>query len=164
MEDKYVKVMVAYESPIVEQEVVETLWASRVEGEKEVYKLKSIPFYGINLASGDLIKTELDEDGEIISYVEKVSSSGNSVIAVMVLVELNEDQRTEIYKALKKVDCNCEALNEKYFVVDIPKNTNYIDFLRQIVNYVDKKVIDYVETSISEKHLKDIDIYQASFK
>ena len=45
-EEQHIKVLFRYYSDVLEEEVVETMWALPVDETAGLYRLDSIPFYG----------------------------------------------------------------------------------------------------------------------
>ncbi len=75
--NNYAKVLFRYYSNVLDEVVVETMWAEIIDDTKGIYKLDSIPFYGPSIATDDLFLAEYDEDENYIVYKETIEYSGN---------------------------------------------------------------------------------------
>ena len=119
----YAKILVRYYSRVLEEETVETMWATIVDEQKGLYKVDNIPFYGPSIAPDDLVLAEYDESEKMLTYRHTVEHSGNSVVQVVLL---NEGIKKEaIQEIMESFDCPWEGLNENYFVIEIPAISNY---------------------------------------
>jgi len=54
-DDNYVKILFRFHSDVLDEETVETMWATIVDKDKGFYKLDSIPFYAPLVASDDIV-------------------------------------------------------------------------------------------------------------
>jgi len=68
--EDYVKILFRYYSDVLEEETVETMWATIVDQEKGYYKIDNIPFYGSPVASDDIVFAEFDEVEQMLTYRE----------------------------------------------------------------------------------------------
>ena len=84
-ENKLVKILFRFYSDVLEQEMVEMMWAKVIDEVSGLYKLDNIPFYAPHIASDDIIYAEYDEDEERLTYRHTVEPSGNSTIHVIVM-------------------------------------------------------------------------------
>ena len=65
-QEAYRKVLFRYFSPVLKEEIVETMWAIVIDEVKGLYRLDNIPFYGPQIATEDEFFAELDlDDAEI---------------------------------------------------------------------------------------------------
>jgi hypothetical protein len=83
--DNSVKILFRYQSSVLDEWTVETMWAEVVDADKGLYKLDSIPFYGPLVASDDIIFAEYDEDEESLTYRWTIENSGNSIVTVVIM-------------------------------------------------------------------------------
>lgn len=155
-ENSLQKIKFRYFSDVLEEETVETMWAEIIDEKKRIYKLDNIPFYGASIASDDIFYAEYDEGEESLIFKEIIKSSGNSVVQVIIM---KDDYDKEILrKKLMNLGCNSEGVNDKYFVIEIPKKINY----QLIKTFLDKdekdKIIGYAEPILSIKHQDDISL------
>jgi len=153
-EIKNVKVTFRYLSNIRDEWVVETMWASVINEKKGIYELNNIPFYGAPVAPGDRFFAEFDNEENSLTYRELRETSDNSVVAVIIM-KGDTDYNT-ITDEFHKLKCNTEGLNQKYFVMEVPRNVNYIKVLKKLSEYQEASSIDYSEPVLSEKHKKDL--------
>ena len=152
--NNYTKILFRYYSDVLDEVVVETMWAEIIDEAKGIYKLDSIPFYGPPIATNDLFLAEYDEDENYLVYKETIEYSGNSIIQVVILKEGFDKEI--IRERLKSIDCLSEGLNEKYFSVEINENMDYSVVKTLLDEYKNSTVIDYAEPCLSEKHRNDL--------
>jgi len=152
--NNYEKILFRYYSDVLDEEVVETMWAEIIDKEKGIYKLDSIPFYGPQIATDDLFLAEYNEVEERLVYKETIEYSGNSIIQVVILK--NGFDKEIIRERLKLINCLSEGLNKNYFSVEITKNIDYSIVKALINEYVDLDIADFAEPFISEKHKTDL--------
>lgn len=154
MTANHAKILFRYYSDILDEEVVETLWAEIIDAEKGIYKLDNIPFYGPLIATDDIFYAKYDENEETVVYKETISISGNSIIQVVILK--NNYDKEIIREKLKLMNCLSEGFNEKYFVVEIKKEVDY-SVIKQFLNeYSELGIIDFAEPCLSNKHNNDL--------
>lgn len=153
MEDNLVKILFRFYSDILEEETVETMWASVVDSEKSLYKIDNIPFY-VFVACGDTVFAEYDELEEMITYRETVEYSGNSTIHVILLNGVSDV--LSIRNTLKELNCESEGLNEKYFALQVPKAVNYQTIKAHLEDLEIKETLSYSESCLSDKHWNEV--------
>ncbi len=154
MAETHTKILFRYYSDLLEDMVVETMWAEIIDLEKGYFKLDNIPFFGPLIATDDIFFAEYDEDEECLVYRKTVESFGNSILQVVIL-EKGFDKEI-IREKLKAVNCLSEGLNETLFAVEVVKDVDY-SVIKSILNeYVELSVIDFAEPCLSEKHRADL--------
>ncbi len=60
MEDRKVKILFRFYSELLEQDMVETMWADIINANLGHYKLDSIPFYVPFIATDDMVLLNID--------------------------------------------------------------------------------------------------------
>ncbi|WDF46864.1 DUF4265 domain-containing protein [Chryseobacterium sp. KACC 21268] len=150
MSDNLEKILVRYYSDVLEEIVVETLWAEIINSNDGLYKIDNIPFYGPGFSSGDIVFAEYDEEEERITYRKIVEHSGNSTIQIVVLDE-NIDVM-ELRKEFEGLGCESEGMGNKYFVMEVPFNTSYSIIFKKLSELSDDEKIGFAELNISQKH------------
>ena len=122
-EDNYVKILFPFYSDVLEEETVETMWATIIDKDKGFHKLDNIPFYAPLVASDDIVFAEYDEQEKILTYRKTVEYSGNSIVQV-VLMEKSQDINSirDLFKAL---GCVSERANDGYFSMEVPVSVDY---------------------------------------
>lgn len=97
----YVKILFRFHSDVLDEETVETMWATIVDKNKGLYKLDSIPFYAPLVASDDIVFAEFDEQEQMLTYRKTAEYSGNSTVQI-VLMDKSKDinQIRDIFKEL----------------------------------------------------------------
>lgn len=153
-EEKLEKVLFRYHSNVLDEIVVETMWAVKVDEEKGVYRLNNIPFYGAMIATDDEFFAEYDEQEEFITYRKTIKPSGNSIVLV-VIMEKGFDKEV-LRDDFKKMGCESEGLNKKYFSIEVLKQTDY-KLIKQKLEVLEAQgKIEYAEPCLSGKHWEDI--------
>jgi hypothetical protein len=154
MAETHKKILFRYYSDLLEDTVVETMWAEIIDLEKGYYKLDNIPFFGPLIATDDIFYAEYDEDEERLVYRKTIETSGNSIIQVIIL-EKGFDKEI-IREKLKAVNCQSEGMNETLFAVEVTREVDYA-VVKSILNeYADLSIIDFGEPCLSEKHRTDL--------
>ena len=153
--NQFVKVLFRYHSDILDETIVETMWAVKINEIIGLYKLDSIPLYGPTLATGDEFLAEYDKTEQMLTFQGVTKFSENSVVAVTILKEgVNKETIRDKFKAL---GCLSEGLNDSYFSMEILVSTNYKTIKDKLDELQQKQVIDYAEPCLSDKHNIDID-------
>lgn len=154
MAETHKKILFRYYSDLLEDTIVETMWAEIIDLEKGIFKLDNIPFFGPLIATDDIFFAEYDEKEERLTYRETIETSGNSIVQV-VIIEKGFDKEI-IREKLKEINCESEGMNETLFAVEVTKEVDY-SFVRSILEeYRELSVIDYGEPSLSDKHRADL--------
>ncbi len=149
-DEQFVRVLFRLYSDILEEETTETLWAEAITGEPGHYRLDTIPFYLPLIAADDIIKAEYDEDEDMLTYRKTVKYSGNSTIHVMLLNDLNPVE--DVQEIFDDMHCNTEKCNDKYFAIEVPVAVDYYYIKKKLDELAKEDIIDYAESSLSEKH------------
>lgn len=156
MEPNFVKISFRYRSDVLEEEVVETMWAEVIDVEKGLYKLDSIPFYGPLIATDDIFYAEYDNTEQHLVFKEIIEHSGNSIVQVIIIMDGNA-YKEDIREELKHLDCLSEGLNDRFFSVEILEHINYKIIMDLLEDYVKKGILAYAEPCLSIKHQNDIE-------
>jgi hypothetical protein len=135
---------------ILEQDVAETIWADVVREEMGYYRLCSIPLYTLQIAAGDVVRAEWDDDELMLTYRETVTPSGNSTVWVVVVDDDMDIE--EIRKTFYELDCVTEALSNRYFAMEVKAETNYLHVKDKLNTFKSQKLIDYAEPCLSAQH------------
>ncbi|RUT68730.1 DUF4265 domain-containing protein [Flavobacterium cupreum] len=154
MAETHKKILFRYYSDLLEDTVVETMWAEIIDLEKGIFKLDNIPFFGPLIATDDIFLAEYDDKEEKLTYRETIETSGNSIVQV-VIIEKGFDKEI-IREKLKEINCESEGMNETLFAVEVTKAVDY-SFVKSILDeYAELSVIDYGEPCLSDKHRADL--------
>lgn len=154
MQETHKKILFKYYSDLLEDTVVETMWAEIIDLEKGIFKLDNIPFFGPLIATDDLFYAEIDEDEQRLVYKETIESFGNSIIQVVIL-EKGFDKEI-IREKLKALNCQSEGLNETLFAVEVVRDVDYSIVKSVLSEYVAEEIIDFAEPCLSDKHRADL--------
>lgn len=154
MAETHKKILFRYYSDLLEDTVVETMWAEIIDLEKGYFKLDNIPFFGPLIATEDIFFAEYDEDEERLVYRKTIESFGNSILQVVIL-EKGFDKEI-IREELKLINCASEGLNETLFAVEVAKDTDYSIVKDLLSQYELQEIIEFAEPCLSEKHRTDL--------
>ena len=149
-QDDHIKILFRYYSNVLEQETVETMWATIVDKDNGLYKLNNIPFYGPLVAPGDIIFAEYDQAEQMLTYRRTVEYSGNSIIQV-VLLDKSKDIN-DIRKIFEDLGCESEKVNDGYFSMEVPADKDYRPIKQRLTELEETAIIGYTEPCLSEKH------------
>lgn len=145
-----VKILFHFHSNIFDEQMVETVWADKVDQEKGYYKIDNIPFYIPLVASEDIVFAEFDETEQMLTYRKTIEYSGRSVVQVVIMDKTTE---TNIIRDMFfKLGCASEKANEGYFSMEIPANLDYKPIKKELDRMENAEIIGYAEPTISDKH------------
>jgi hypothetical protein len=154
MAETHTKILFRYYSDLLEETVVETMWAEIIDLEKGYFKLDNIPFFGPLIATDDIFFAEYDEDEKRLVYRKTIESFGNSILQVVILEK--EFDKEIIREKLKSINCLSESLNETLFAVEVLKDTDYAIVKSLLIEYESASIIEFAEPCLSEKHRTDL--------
>jgi hypothetical protein len=149
-DDKTVKILFRFHSDVLDEETVETMWATIVDKDKGLYKLDNIPFYAPLVASDDIVFAEFDDQEQMLTYRRTVEYSGNSTVQI-VLMDKSKDVN-QIRDLFKELGCISEKVNERYFSMEIPSTLNYINIKKKLDELEIEEIIGYAEPCLSDVH------------
>ena len=153
-EDKFEKILFKYHSSVLDEIIVETMWAKKVDPEKGIYKLDSIPFYGPLIATDDEFFAEYDESEQRLTYRKTTKHSGNSIVLV-VITEEGFDKEI-IRDEFKLLNCKSEGLNDSYFSMEVLESIDYKTIQGRLEILENEGTIEYSVPCLSEKHRMDL--------
>jgi hypothetical protein len=154
MGNENVKILFRFFSNILEQETVETMWVIPIDVNKGFYKIDSIPFYAPLIASDDIVFAQYDEIEEMLTYKNTVEYSGNSTVAVVLMVDTIDIN--SIREVFKKLGCISEKVSDVYFVMEIPSELNYHLIKEELDKLENLNFIEYSEPCLSSIHNNQI--------
>ncbi|GAB4092005.1 DUF4265 domain-containing protein [Flaviaesturariibacter terrae] len=149
-EEQHVKVLIRYESDILDQVVVETMWAIPVDEAAGLYRLDSIPFYGPPIATDDIFFAEYVEEEQMLTFREVRERSGNSIVQVVLMQEPFDT--APLRGELMELGCPSEGLNDRYFVLEVPADVDYSPVKKRLEELEAAGTIEYAEPVLSERH------------
>lgn len=149
-DDNYIKILFRFHSDVLDEETVETMWATIVDKDKGLYKLDSIPFYAPLVASDDIVFAEFDNREQMLTYRKTVEYSGNSTIQI-VLMDKAKDIN-QIRDLFKELGCVSEKVNEGYFSMEIPSTVNYKKIKKKLDELETQETIGYAEPCLADGH------------
>ena len=149
-EDSQVKILFSFYSDLLEQDAMETIWATVVDVTLGYYRISSLPFYVSLIATDDLILAEYDDEEEMLTYKQTIQPSGNSTIwVVMTDDEVDIDEVREFFHDL---DCFSDPITEKFFSMEVKASVNYLRIKDELNRLRSEKIIDYAEPCLSVNH------------
>ena len=146
----YTKIVFRFYSELMDQDMVETLWAEIVSEESGHYRIDSVPFYIPFIATDDIVAAEYDSDAEALVFVEKIKASGNSIVWVVIMS--NVIKMEMIQQLMHDMDCESEAFGDRYFSMEIKAVTSYLKVRNKLLELKQEGLIDFQEAFISEEH------------
>ena len=149
-DDNYVKILFRFHSAVLEEEAVETMWATIVDKDKGLYKLDSIPFYAPLVASDDIVFAEFDDQEQMLTYRKTVEYSGNSTVQIA-LMDKSKDIN-QIRDISQELGCVSEKVNEGYFSMEIPSTFNYKNIKKKLDELEMQETIGYAEPCLADGH------------
>jgi hypothetical protein len=149
-DNNYVKILFRFHNDVLDEETVETMWATIVDVDKGLYKLDSIPFYAPLVASDDIVFAEIDEQELMLTYRKTIKYSGNSTIQV-VLMDKSKDIN-QIRDIFKELGCVSEKVNDVYFSMEIPSSIEYKKIKQKLDELETQEIIGYAEPCLAEGH------------
>jgi len=146
----FTKILFRFHSEVLDQDMVETLWAEILDAEAGQYRIDSVPFYIPFIATDDIVTAEYDSDAESLVFSEKIKSSGNSIVWVVLMS--NVIRIDMIREIMEELGCDSEAFDERYFSMEISADTNYLKVRDKLLELTQEGLIDFEEAYISEAH------------
>ncbi len=147
------KILVRYESDVLDEVTVETLWAEATDKAKGIYKVKNIPFYGPPFSYDDEVFVEYDPDEEFLTFRKVVTPSGNITLAVMLLEEIVEINA--VISTLEHLGASVERATGSYFVANVPFEVVYTPIYTYLTEQEQAGALSFQESNLSEKHWKE---------
>ncbi len=149
-QNDYAKILFRFYSDALEEETVETMWATIVDKDRGLYKLDNIPFYTPLVASDDIVFAEFDEQEQMLTYRNTVEYSGNSTVQVILMDKSKKINK--IRDLFKELGCVSEKVSEVYFSMEIPAAIDYKKIKEKLDELEAKGTIEYAEPCLAEGH------------
>jgi hypothetical protein len=149
-QEKPHKIVFRFNSSLFGKEMEETLWALEVDAEQGLYKIDSIPYYVPLIATEDVVRAIYNKMEEGLLYQETVTPSGNST--VQVIRQNEETLLLDLRKEFAQLGCVSVEVNEDFFVMEVPANTNYAVVKEKLDELEQQEEIEYAEPSLSDIH------------
>lgn len=151
---KHEKILFRFHSNILDEEMVETLWAIELDKEKGLYKIDNIPFFLNQVASDDIIRAEFDEKEQGLIFKETVEFGENSLIQVVIL-DKNVDTN-KIRTEFSDLGCQSEKFKEGYFSMEVPSDLNFTMVKKKLDELSAAGKIDYAEPILADQHSEQL--------
>jgi hypothetical protein len=146
----FTKILFRFHSDILDQEMVETVWAEIINEESGQYRIDSVPFYIPFVATDDIVAAEYNSEEEALVFVEKIKASGNSIVWVVIMS--NVINMEMIRQIMLDMDCESEAFGDRYFSMEVKAGSNYMKVRDKLLELKQEGLIDFQEACISEVH------------
>lgn len=141
----YTKVYFQFFNDILNEDYVESVWASIVDEKEGHYKLKNIPFFVTGYSSEDIIYTELEEDRLVVKGL--IEESGNSTLQI---ISFKEENAGRVQQRLEEFGCAWEGSHlPGYFSVDIPADLDYEPVREYLADLEEKGMLSYREACLA---------------
>ena len=145
-----VKILFRFYSELLDQEVEEIISAETINLEMGKYRISDIPFYTPGIATDDIVSALYNDEEEMLVYHETLSSSGNSIVWVVITDdETTIEQVQEIFLAL---ECDSEEVSERFFAMEVKLSTSYFRVRDKLIELKSEGVIDFAESYLSLVH------------
>jgi len=148
--EKQVEILFQFHSELLEQEIKEKMLAVVDDEDLGYYKIESIPAYTPGIATGDIVQAEYDDTAEMLTYMEKVKASGNSVIWVVIVDD--ETLMDDVQETFYNLHCNSVAISERFFTMEVNAEINYLRIKNKLIELRAAGAIDFAEACLSEDH------------
>jgi hypothetical protein len=121
---------------------IESVWAAKIG---DYYRINSIPFFAKNIAPGDIVTVEEEDDGGLF-FDSLIQPSGNSVVRIVIYDENNIPIVTE---QLEAFGCNWEGSHlEKLIAVEIPRDISFDKIKQYLEKGRSENMFDYQEACL----------------
>jgi hypothetical protein len=112
------------------------------------YKLVHIPAFAHNLAYGDIVNVEFDDNE--FHFDELIEESGHSTIHIVVF---NLNNKESLVARLEQFDCAVNThIADNYIVIDVPPNVLYETIKGYLQQEEDHENISFRESCLSKIH------------
>jgi hypothetical protein len=119
----------------------ESVWVTKFG---DNYKVDNIPFFAPNIALGDLVEAEEDEDE--LYFFELIKPSGHSTIQ---LVFFQKEADASVLQELERMGCSWEGSHLKnYIAVDVPSKMEYEIAKQFLTEQRTKGLLDFKEACL----------------
>lgn len=142
--NEHVKIHLVYKDS-EENFCIESLWAEKAG---DYYKIVNTPFFAGNIAYGDIISVEEDDDE--LFFDALIAPSGHSTIQ-MIIHDTNEVK--EIGEDLIVLGCDWEGSHlAGYISVDVPESVTYSPLKKYLEDGLLAKRWDFREACLAHEH------------
>jgi Domain of unknown function (DUF4265) len=140
----HVKILLEYEGAAPEVRELESVWATPVG---DGYQIDNIPFYVREIALGDIVRAEKDDDG-MLHFKSLVRPSGHSTVRLWFAKGREQDVEL-IRQKLRELGCVSELSDlPRLVAVDIPQSVPY-ERVRKFLDEVEKTgLLEYEEACL----------------
>ncbi|WP_247233501.1 DUF4265 domain-containing protein [Telluribacter sp. SYSU D00476] len=143
--EEYTKVYFEFFNDILDEDYVESVWATVLEEKEGTYKLKNIPLFVTGYSSEDTVYAELEEDRLVVKGL--VKESGNSTLQIICFKEENAGQ---VQKRLEEFGCEWEgSYLPGYFSVDVSADLDYEPIKEYLADQEERETLSYREACLA---------------
>lgn len=138
----HVKVRFKYEGANADEYEVESMWTQKRD---DGYEIDNIPFWVKELAVGDVVSAEPDDDGALW-FTGLVRPGGHSTVQIWFSSEADVQS---VRDALKQLGCASEISElPRLIAVDVPPTTNYEEVKRFLDEGESRGIFEYQEACL----------------
>jgi Domain of unknown function (DUF4265) len=145
-----VKILFRFHSELLDQEVVEIIRAETVNPDMGEYRIQDIPFYTPNIATEDIVHATYNDDEEMLVYQETLTSSGNSI--VWVVITDDDTVIEDVQEIFLDLECDSEEVSERFFAMEVKPSNNYLRIRDKLIALKSEGIIDFAEPCLSLVH------------
>lgn len=152
--EEFAQIKVTYHSEVLEKETQEIFWGIPIDKKKGLFKIDNIPFYGPDLSCEDIVYATPTETPNLYTFEHVYEYCGNSTIQV--IVESDKYNKEDLYNEILYAQTEIELVDDYYFVINVPLQTDYKNVYAILAALEDEKVIQFAEVCLSPKHSSDL--------
>ncbi|MHC5310233.1 DUF4265 domain-containing protein [Myroides sp. LJL116] len=152
--EEFAQIKITYQSEVLEKETQEIFWGIPIDKEKGLFKIDNIPFYGPDLSCEDIVYATPTKTPNLYTFEHVYEYCGNSTIQV--IVESDKYNKEDLYNEILYAQTEIELVDDYYFVINVPLQTDYKNVYAILAALEEEKVIQFAEVCLSPKHSSDL--------
>ena len=143
--DEDVKVLFYFFNDVLDEDYVESLWATIVDDKKGWYRLSNVPFFVTGYALNDIVYAVEENDSLVVQAL--VKESGNSTIQ---LIFFKGADKNNIQQELESLGCGWEGSHlPDYISIDVPVEVSYASVHQYLEKVAGDGDADYREACLA---------------
>ncbi|RFP66668.1 DUF4265 domain-containing protein [Hymenobacter lapidiphilus] len=140
-----VKVSFHFFNEVLDEDYVESLWATVVDEKKGWYRLSNVPFFVTGYAFDDIVYAVEENDSLVVQAL--VEESGNSTIQ---LIFFEGADKNNIQQKLEALGCGWEGSHlPNYISIDVPVEVSYASVHHYLETVAGNGDADYREACLA---------------
>lgn len=128
---------------VEDEYIIESLWTLK---RGDFYEIDNIPIYINNIALGDIVSAEFDEEDNTLYFEDIIKASGHSVLQI---VFFDLSYKESVCNSLISFGCSWEGSHEPNLIgVDLPSYQVFelsVNYLNELVS---KNILGYRQACI----------------